>query len=109
VLYDSYINSGVGDLTRGIQFLEQFLTKVGGQARFQDSITRAEQHIRNDCQAINALNAVAAMNATSPPSGSPAPASAAPAANPNAPLPPICARYPPPANPNRGGSHRGGH
>jgi tetratricopeptide (TPR) repeat protein len=115
VLYDSYINTGVGDLTRGIQFLEQFLTKAGGQARFQDSISRAEQHIRNDCQAINALNAVAAMNAANPPdaSGSPAP-SAAPApaaapANPNAALPPICARYPPPANPNRGGARRGGH
>ncbi len=111
VLYDSYINTGVPDLTRGIQFLEQFLTKAGGQARFQESITRAEQHIRNDCQAINALNAVAAMNAANPPaSGAPsaAPAPAAPAANPNAGLPAICARYPPPAA-QRAGSHRAGH
>ncbi|MGZ4807835.1 MAG: tetratricopeptide repeat protein [Thermoanaerobaculia bacterium] len=127
VLYDSYINSGVPDLQRGIQFLEQFLAKAGSSPRFTDAITRAGNHIRNDCQAINALNAVAAMNAANPappasgepasgapasgaPSEAPAPATPPPAApaaagNPNAGLPAICARYPPPANPNRPAGH----
>lgn len=130
VLYDSYVNSGIPDLQRGIQFLEQFLAKAHASPRFQEAITRAEQHIRNDCQAINALNAVAALNASGaggPPATAGSSSSAAPAAGsssappppppvaqpahaagPNGGLPAICARYPPPPQ-NQSSSHGGSH
>jgi tetratricopeptide (TPR) repeat protein len=63
VLYDGYMNGTTEELQRAIGYLQEFVTKAGGAPRYAEAVVRARHHIDNDRQAIQALQAVSALNA----------------------------------------------
>ena len=74
LLNESYMGGTVPDLQRAVGLLNQFISKAGSTPRYADAVARAQHHLRNLRDAINALNAAAALNNAPPAGGSAAPA-----------------------------------
>jgi tetratricopeptide (TPR) repeat protein len=85
VLHQNYMGGEVSDLEHAIGFLEQFVAKARGVPRYADAIQRAQRHIRNDREAINALHSAGAGagagQSSAAPTGTAAPAPGADSAS----------------------------